>query len=514
MKKSSKTIAFILGLSVLISSCSTWLEEENFTQISSNYIYESAQGLQVGVGGLYNLQRSYERVYDVANGNLWYYCADDLGQVRTFNDQQIYKANMTPGNMPSDKWTAGYQLIDRASALISSAPKVPMPVLERERIIGEAKVIRAMTYFKLIQTYDNILIDTVATTTENAFDAVVYTPAKREDVYNLINSDLDYAITRLSYTVKPGQVGKALARHLRAQTAAWNSDWTTMAAQTEDIIANSGLTLVPIDKVFAQDVNHKETIFAYQYDEILGTNSSLAGGNYHSLPAIFSARYYEMPGGYMIEDNNWGGNSFGWTVPNDYLQSLYDKANDKRYINYFYPEIVIGNKPGTAYYGKPLPTSAYPDNYRQYHFSSMKYRDFNKPDGRAASYKDVIAFRLAETYLMAAEARWRMTQNPADAKALEYLGKVRTRAGVPNFTAIDQKTLLEEYARELNFEGGRWFLLKRMGVLLEQVNKYHTYGSARSNQVIAPMLPYHVRWPIPQGQINLMGGTFPQNPGY
>lgn len=515
MKKRNIIKVMALLLVLIQTSCSDWLKEENFTQISSDYIYTSEQGLIVGLGGLYNMQRSYEKINFNANGaNLWLYCADDLANTRTFNDAAIYKANMTPAAMPAEKWASGYQLIDRASAIISATPNITMPATTKDRIMGEAKVIRAMTYFKLIQLYDNILIDTIATTTQNAFDPVVYKPASKEEVYKLINADLDFAISKLSYNVKPGQIGKALARHLRAQTASWNSDWTTMAAQCDDIIANSGLFLQPIDKVFAQDVNHKEAIYTYQFDEILGSSDNLAGGGDHHMPAYFNARYYEMPGGYMIEDNAWGGNCFAWSTPNAYLKGLYDKNVDKRFTNYFYPEIVIGNKPGTAYYGKPLPASSYSDNFRQYTFSLRKYQDFNKPAGRAGSYKDVIAFRLAETLLLGAEAHWRKSGDSKNAKALEYINKVRARAGVPNFDTIDQKTILEESARELCFEGGRWFLLKRMGVLVEQVNKYHTYGSASTNVVIAPMQPYQVRWPIPQGQINLMGGTFPQNIGY
>lgn len=505
----------VLGLIFLQTSCSDWLKEENFTQIGSEYIYSSEQGLSVGLVGLYNMQRTNEKVNFADNGaNLWLYCADDLANTRTFNDALIYKAGMTPSGMPAEKWASGYQLIDRASAIISSTPTISMPVVTKERIIGEAKVIRAMTYFKLIQLYDNILIDTVATNTQNAFDAIVYKPALKEDVYNLINSDLEYAIAKLPYNIKSGQVGKALARHLRAQTASWNADWTTMATQCDEIITNAGLSLQPIDKVFAQDVNHKESIYAYQFDEILGNNNSLAGGGDHHLPGFFNARYYEMPGGYMIEDNVWGGNCFAWSTPNLYLKGLYDKNVDKRFTNYFYPEIVIGNKPGTAFYGKPLPASAYPDNFRQYTFSLRKYQDFNKPNGRAGSFKDVMAFRLAETLLLGAEAHWRKSGDNKNVKALDYINRVRARAGVPNFETIDQNTVLEESARELCFEGGRWFLLKRMGVLVEQVNKYHTYGSASTNRVPAPMLPYQVRWPIPQSQINLMGGTFPQNTGY
>ena len=514
MKKRNILKLIALGLVLIQSSCTEWLKEENFTQIGSDYIYSSEQGIVVGLGGLYNMQRSYEKMNQTNYNNLWLYCADDLANTRTYNDAQVYKANMTPANFPGEKWASGYQLIDRASAIISGASKVTMPAATKDRVIGEAKVIRAMTYFKLIQLYDNILIDTVATTTQNAFDPVVYTPAAKADVYKLINSDLDFAIAKLSYNVKPGQIGQAVARHVRAQAAAWNNDWTTMAAQCDDIIEKSGLFLQPIDKVFAQDVNHKEALYTYQFDEILGTSDNLAGGGSHDMAAFFNARYYEMPGGYMIEDNVWGGNSFAWSTPNKYLKGLYDKDVDKRYTNYFYPEIVIGNKPGTAYYGKPLPASSYPDNLRQYTFSVKKFQDFNKPNGRAAGYKDVMAYRLAETLLLGAEAHWRKSNDPKNAKALEYINKVRARAGVPNFTTIDQKTILDESARELCFEGGRWFLLKRMGVLVEQVNKYHTFGSASTNYTATAMQPYHVRWPIPQSQITLMGGTFPQNPGY
>ncbi len=529
MKNKFKTLLGAVLILLISSSCKKWLTEENFTQIGSDVIYKDEAGLNVGLGALYNLQRAYERVSD-ANGltqnNLWVYCADDLGCTRTFNDAQIYKANMTPINFPRGKWNSGYQLIDRASAIISAAPNVSFSsIANKNRVIAEAKVIRAMTYFKLWQLYDNILIDTVPTNVDNAFDKVTYAPASKNDVLNLINFDLDFAIANLSYTTKAGQVSQGLARHLRAQVAAWQNDWTTMAAQCDAIINTGGYTLQAIDKVFGADVNHKETIYAFQYDEITGGSDNLAGGSQHIMSAVFTARYYEMPGGHMIEDNNWGGNSFAWTTPNFYLKRLLGwneptgLSPDKRFTNYFYPDTVIGNKVGSAYYGLKLPASAYPGtdkhgNYRQYHWSIKKYQDFSKPDGRAGSFKDIIVYRLAETLLMGAEAHWRMTNNPTNATALNYINRVRARAGMPNFTTIDQQTILDENARELAFEGGRWFLLKRMGVLMSQVNLYHTFGSAKSNEAVFPMQAHMVRWPIPQDQIDLMAPGFPQNTGY
>ncbi len=529
MKNISRIIVGLLAILTMGTSCKKWLTEENFTRIGSDVIYKDESGLRVGLGALYNLQRAYEcpsYLTGLQQNNLWLYCADDLGCTRTFNDAQIYKANMTAINFPRGKWTSGYQLIDRASAIINGAAKVSFTSeTNRNKLIAEAKVLRAMTYFKLWQLYDNILIDTIPTSVENAFDPVVYSPASRTDVLNLINADLDFAIANLTYTANPGQVSQGLARHLRAQVASWQGDWATMAAQCDAIINTGGYSLQPVDNVFGADVNHKESIFVYQYDEVLGGNTNLAGGEQQYLGAFFTARYYEMPGGHMIEDNTWGGNSFAWTTPNFYLKRLlgWDVATglspDKRFTAYFYPDTVIGNKPGSPYFGIKLPRSSYPGanqygNYRQYHWSVKKFQDFLKPAGRAGSYKDVIAYRLAETLLMGAEAHWRASNNPAHPTALLYMNRVRSRAGMPALASIDQQAILDESARELAFEGGRWFLLKRMGVLMSQVNLYHTFGSASTNEAVFPMQAHMVRWPIPQDQIDLMAPNFPQNPGY
>jgi hypothetical protein len=526
MKNIIKTVCGALAIILLNTSCEKWLVEENFTKIGSDVIYKDEDGLKVGLGGLYNLQRAYERTSDqnsngLTQNNLWVYCADDLGCTRTFNDAQIYKANMTAQNFPRGKWNLGYQLIDRASAVISAAPGITFSVeANKNQLIAEAKVIRAFTYFKLWQLYDNILIDTIPTNASNAFDPVEYKPAPKEEVLKLINSDLDFAINYLSYNAKPGQVNQGLARHLRAQVAAWQGDWAMMAAQCDSIVNSGKYSLQPIEKVFGQDVNHTEAIFTYQLDELLGGSDALSGGGSCILGGVFQSRYYETPGSHIIEDNNYGGNSLGWTVPNNYLKSLYNPdpvtgmSADKRFTNYFYPDSLIGNKPGDPYYGKPLPKSSYPDNYRQYHWSLMKYKDLAKPAGTYQSYKDIMVFRFAETLLMGAEAHWRLTNDPSDPTALLYINRVRARAGVPGFTSIDQQAILDESARELAFEGGRWYLLKRMGVLVAQVNAHKTFGSAKTNETLYPMKDYMVRWPIPQDQIDLMAPTFPQNPGY
>ena len=79
LMKNIQKLIIILGFVALTPACNDWLEEENFTKISSDYIYQNEEGLKVGLGALYNLQRNYERVSDATYGNIWFYCADDLG---------------------------------------------------------------------------------------------------------------------------------------------------------------------------------------------------------------------------------------------------------------------------------------------------------------------------------------------------------------------------------------------------------------------------------------------------
>jgi hypothetical protein len=359
-------------------------------------------------------------------------------------------------------------------------------------------------------------LDTIPTTIENAFDAVEYKPALKEQIFNIINSDLDFAIANLSYGGDLGLVSKGLALQLRAESAMWTEDWATAAANCDSIISSKNYELVPIDQVFGAKNDHKEILFVWPFNELLGGNDSLAGGSGSPLGAAFQSRYYELkiPGEKnqpIIEDNVYGGRAYGWNLPNDYLKSLYEPGKDKRLKYYFYPDTLKVNNPKSQYFGQPIPLPLpYSTLVREYHFSCMKYRDLDKSAGVELSYRNKIAYRLAETYILGAEAHWRLNNNT---KALEYLNAVRTRAGVENATTINLDVIMDEEAREMCFEGKRWFFLKRIGRLVPQFNLYHRQGLDINSLEQYDMQDYQVRWPIPKSQIDVMI-TFPQNPGY
>ncbi len=128
-------------------------------------------------------------------------------------------------------------------------------------------------------------------------------------------------------------------------------------------------------------------------------------------------------------------------------------------------------------------------------------------------YNDVIVIRLAEMYLIAAEAELQLG-NPTE--AARYINVLRTRAALPGkvedmqITAgdVDVNFILDERARELAGEHTRWYDLKRTGKLVERVREY--------NPDITLIQPHHVLRPVPQVELDalLNGQEFGQNPGY
>lgn len=147
----------------------------------------------------------------------------------------------------------------------------------------------------------------------------------------------------------------------------------------------------------------------------------------------------------------------------------------------------------------------------------MKFLDKTRPQYNEGSDRSYIIFRLGETYLLAAEAAFKLGDN---VNAAKYINVIRERARDKNTSvagALDIKTddvtldyILEERTRELLGEHCRWADLARTGTLLSRVR---LYDDAQAKTNIAEK---HMLRPIPQSQINRVtqGTPYPQNQGW
>lgn len=125
---------------------------------------------------------------------------------------------------------------------------------------------------------------------------------------------------------------------------------------------------------------------------------------------------------------------------------------------------------------------------------------------------DCIVLRLGETYLLSAEAHWRLGNN---VKAAERLSQLRKRATVGHTDAlkvsaseITQDFLLDEYAREMCGEWMRWFTLKRFRAFESRLPMCNP-------QIKEFDKTKHYVRPVPVWMLaNIENGDEYQNPGY
>ena len=147
----------------------------------------------------------------------------------------------------------------------------------------------------------------------------------------------------------------------------------------------------------------------------------------------------------------------------------------------------------------------------------MKYMDPQRPTiDELNGSRDIFVFRLADTYLLAAEACHLLGDNNT---AAGYINVVRQRAAIPgkeeamkiDASQVDMNFILDERARELAGELHRWYDLIRTGQLYDRMN------NPDMNPVTAGIFKdYHVLRPIPRTQLERISNPdeFKQNDGY
>ncbi|MGJ8592776.1 MAG: RagB/SusD family nutrient uptake outer membrane protein [Aquaticitalea sp.] len=524
------SVLLSIALFFVVSSCEEYLEEQPSTLIDSSYIYTTEDGLKSGVVSLYKFNRDrYDRNIEDFMGSVLMSSRSDLAFSRTGYTGLMgrYERGVSPVDQGANFvstlfWKHFYNITNKATAIINAAEVIEdIDEDSRNQIIAEAKFFRANSYFYLYRMFNNIYISTETVTVENAFD-VINDRSSDDEIFALLNSDLNFAIENLEWTDTFGRVTKGTAKHVKAKVAMWQGNWEEAKNQAVSLINEGPHSLVASTAdVFAGERNHSESLFVVQAKDGL-----LGGGDDTMINANYVTQYFQISG---IEANiEQGGRGFSRVLPNLYLLNLLaedpnDTRDDDTYfrLKYYYTSGPDIGEEITIY--QPItdlnnPSSTYQNYYQRLHPSCIKFaQDDDNPDSYL-NRSNIMVYRLAETYLIAAEAFMRMG---SVGEALPYINAVRTRANAAPIATVDQQAILDERARELAFEGQRWFTLKRMGqqVIDFQITNYAGDGeffpaNLGSKDPRENWRPWYINFPIAQIDLDLLGSSYPQNDGY
>ncbi|MDX3916131.1 MULTISPECIES: RagB/SusD family nutrient uptake outer membrane protein [Olivibacter] len=402
-------------------------------------------------------------------------------------------------------WSNCYKIINVCNTVNASAENIDMDEQKKLQIVAEARFIRALAYYWLVQQFGDVPLKLNPTVTVETEAERTPTP----QVYEAMIADLVFATEHLAPSSSQwGRARKGAAQHLLSKVYLLTHDWENAARYAQIVINDK--TNYALEPVFSRIFHHenqenKEIIFSVQFEND-PTNSGNNGNRTH---LYFQNSYSDIPG--MTRVLQWG-RPFSRYAPTAYLMSLYDDERDQRsdiwrtFDDYYYN--FEATLPAGKSVGDPVDESW--RNKIEFHPTLLKYWDPTRPTvNEERGNKDFIVFRLAETYLIAAEALM-MAGKTND--AVSYFNEVRKRASRTGYNLsinpsdLNIDVILEERARELAGEMHRWFDLVRTGKALERIRAY----SAAGQQI----QPYHLLRPIPQTQIDLLTVPFAQNPNY
>ncbi|WP_299108953.1 RagB/SusD family nutrient uptake outer membrane protein [uncultured Winogradskyella sp.] len=444
-----KKIYILLGSLFLITSCSTDLDQspsniasaDSLTDfegvLNAAYYYQLGTVTPLAVMGEF---RSDNALMEEAP----YTEFDEYDNGLTAMEDQFF----------GPFYTAAYKSILSANNVIENSSD--------DTEIGEAKFLRALTYFKLVKVFGDVTVNLLAS--PSLTDTSVLVRRSASDVYNdVIIPDLTDAMAVLSTTINDGRASKYAAQALLGKVYVTMGNFASAEPHLAAVVngaAGAGIML---------NAN---------YNEIFG-----AANEIENSEIIFSTQIT----GSIVDEYTFGSDFWNWFVGDD------PKAN--------YPvstSLVAAFDASDASGGGTDLRRAV--TLADDGLTAIK---FPKEGGQGTEH-DWIEIRLADVILLYAET---LNENGSPASTvLPLLDDIRTRAGLNSLTgtvtsqADVRQVIADERRLELAFEGHRWFDLVRTGTASAEMGE-----TINSN--------YYV-FPVPISEILATRGVITQNTGY
>jgi starch-binding outer membrane protein, SusD/RagB family len=376
-----------------------------------------------------------------------------------------------------------------ANLVLQKVPAITMEETLKNRILGEAKFLRAYYYFVLVRFFGDVpLILEPQTPGDDLRPA--RTP--KEEIYAQIIKDLEEAIEQLPRREEyanedKGRASKGAATGMLAKVYLTLGNWEK-TVELCDAVKALGYTLnVDYSSNFnPESENSVESLFEVQY--LTPVNNFWDDANQSSWTTNFMA-----PRDSPLTAVGWG-----WNQPTQEFVDSYEEGDPRKDVTIFY-------EGGPQFDGKDYKASmSYVTGYSVRKFVlPASY----VPTGSSGSPLNWPVLRYADVLLMKAEA---LNELGRTSEAEDPLNEVRNRVSLGPISGLSKddfrKAVIHERRIELAFEGHRWFDLIRVQGGQYGLEFLHAIGRTNATEK-------HLLFPIPQAERDV-NPNLTQNPGY
>lgn len=539
-------ITGIIALGISTSGCSDFLKEESYG--STTAIFGEENGIKALV------YQSYTKINNLyGGGGQWpaftEHGADLFLRGGNFTDMGVcdyYGLDATNGNV-SWLWNHCYKALANINTFFETIDETPFAnEEEKDQFKAEMKVMRSMFLWVITEMWG----DTYLPRTTDEVEGMEARRSTRADFYKEIIGGLEEAIEMMpdKRTTEFGRIDMPSAKGFLARMYLYNDQFDEAMDMASQVIDGGyGLELsASLKDLWDDSKRNKEFIWTTEFVE---DESFKQSSYYWQHFAMFIDRFAGVK-----TECGWTGYGGCGAVPSLYYISLFNHEADLRWSD-LHQWVWLYNDPSddtsafpnmqqlyadTALYLSIDPISAEEkarmatrytafdvnDLYdskgvptdRKTFIGMTKFDDNTRPgDMSTNSDRNYPVIRLAEMYLIRAEAKIRSTTKPDLKGAAQDIMAIRQRAiksGHEKEMTVTEKDMtvdfiLDERGRELAGEFQRRLDLKRLGKLVEHVKLYNPDAAANIKE-------YHQVCPIPQTQFDGMPDwtTLGQNEGY
>ncbi|MCX6201122.1 MAG: RagB/SusD family nutrient uptake outer membrane protein [Bacteroidetes bacterium] len=568
MNKIIKTSLFFLLLTVTFSCSKSFLEEKPLALIAPDNLYVNKAGFESGLYGLYSQWREERKGINGASNDMAITAAvigvDNAYSLRpagnapeqVFNDFGV-RLNSTDAYVRR-VWDWLYRIINGANTIIDRADNASIVWSDKDKkqIVGEARLIRAWAYRHLTFLYGNVPLNLKESKGSSIKTDWERTPVA--EVRKAMEADLLFAEANMSdLPVVEGRASKVVAQHYLAElyltmgdfakarekalavTQNTNYSLTTARYGTQASMPGTPFTDMFLDRNSNRSQGNREALWVIQ-NEYLSV-----GGDANIMRRWWVNRYNDIRVGNPLRNpltfsQEYGGRGLGRFAVTKFALSLYGPT-DHRGGNFSYRFFYLMNNaaslpsnaninlaatcatPGytsgpsggrlgvdtirlSINCNEPAPNATAAPNW-----PSIRKWDWAPGDTadvqNSSNYNDQIYLRLADTYLLLAEAQFRLNDL---AGAAATINLIRARANATPITAaqVTLDFILDERSRELISEEHRRYTLLRTGTWFTRTQLNNKYAGTKI--VLRDTL-----LPIPQSVIDAnLTKVMPQNAGY
>lgn len=478
-----KYIIPVLLLVLTATSCEDYLTVVPENNQSTNEYWKTKEEVEAVLGaGYYRLRDAQEELllWGEARGNCLLFTASSTSASSA--GLRLRQFDIIASNSLA-KWDKLYKVISLANSVISYAPKVKDASFNEnvmKSYLSEAYFQRALSYFYLVRIWKDVPFVTLP----YVDDSEPYSIAKTDGDKILRACLIDLNNALISAKVRFPETNYTNPYNTKGRATKW---------AIYSLIADINLWLG----------NYDEAIAACEAVKTSGQVGLIAGSLWYTnfYPGNSNESIFEIQYSYAQAETN---SLFTWFYTNKiymispYMQSLYEQEPlDKRGIYNSY----LNNL-----------SSTFVDNQKIWKFCGIQTYDLLKgtANNRSTSQNDQnwIIYRLADIYLMQAEAYAMKGDVVSLQTSTNILNTIRARAGLQPLPSTEVKldmikNILYERQREFLGEGKCWFDLVRIGKRTDSgfkeffVEQVLQVASASSSPIIRSILQNEDAWYLP-----------------